>query len=159
MAAKNDAPKVSWYASMARRLVANCQKSCQCKPQARTTNPAKGMSTITVRKNAVTPMVRPKPGSALNFRVAIQISGRVSLFSDCRKITNAHPRGNSLSCWIKVVSDCPFGFDQRRRRYRSASSARSEEHTSELQSPVHLVCRLLLEKKKKKSVSTRWTRS
>src|SRR5438876_10290983 len=25
---------------------------------------------------------------------------------------------------------------------------RSEEHTSELQSPVHLVCRLLLEKKK-----------
>src|SRR5690348_17601270 len=30
------------------------------------------------------------------------------------------------------------------------SSARSEEHTSELQSPVHLVCRLLLEKKKKK---------
>src|SRR5438876_1628719 len=28
-------------------------------------------------------------------------------------------------------------------------STRSEEHTSELQSPVHLVCRLLLEKKKK----------
>src|SRR5438876_4986502 len=31
-----------------------------------------------------------------------------------------------------------------------ASVTRSEEHTSELQSPVHLVCRLLLEKKKKK---------
>src|SRR5690348_17915410 len=30
------------------------------------------------------------------------------------------------------------------------SPPRSEEHTSELQSPVHLVCRLLLEKKKKK---------
>src|SRR5256885_6883466 len=29
-------------------------------------------------------------------------------------------------------------------------SARSEEHTSELQSPCNLVCRLLLEKKKKK---------
>src|SRR5690348_17711483 len=28
-------------------------------------------------------------------------------------------------------------------------TTRSEEHTSELQSPVHLVCRLLLEKKKK----------
>src|SRR5438876_8487481 len=28
------------------------------------------------------------------------------------------------------------------------TSVRSEEHTSELQSPVHLVCRLLLEKKK-----------
>src|SRR5207244_5588376 len=31
--------------------------------------------------------------------------------------------------------------------------ARSEEHTSELQSPDHLVCRLLLEKKKKKHVN------
>src|SRR2546422_2763897 len=31
-----------------------------------------------------------------------------------------------------------------------ASVARSEEHTSELQSRLHLVCRLLLEKKKKK---------
>src|SRR5258708_26689505 len=31
-----------------------------------------------------------------------------------------------------------------------ASVQRSEEHTSELQSPDHLVCRLLLEKKKKK---------
>src|SRR4051794_41703195 len=30
---------------------------------------------------------------------------------------------------------------------------RSEEHTSELQSPVHLVCRLLLEKKKKKTAA------
>src|SRR5690348_17733510 len=30
---------------------------------------------------------------------------------------------------------------------------RSEEHTSELQSPVHLVCRLLLEKKKTKKLS------
>src|SRR4051794_41756176 len=48
----------------------------------------------------------------------------------------------------------------RRARSRGASTAasprgcstrsrRSEEHTSELQSPVHLVCRLLLEKKKK----------
>src|SRR4051794_41730257 len=32
--------------------------------------------------------------------------------------------------------------------HRCASPTRSEEHTSELQSPVHLVCRLLLEKKK-----------
>src|SRR5258708_28614095 len=30
-----------------------------------------------------------------------------------------------------------------------SSNSRSEEHTSELQSPDHLVCRLLLEKKKK----------
>src|SRR5690348_17419179 len=35
-----------------------------------------------------------------------------------------------------------------------ACGGRSEEHTSELQSPVHLVCRLLLEKKKKKKKNT-----
>src|SRR5258708_10636328 len=33
---------------------------------------------------------------------------------------------------------------------RPARRTRSEEHTSELQSPDHLVCRLLLEKKKNK---------
>src|SRR2546422_7892697 len=34
-------------------------------------------------------------------------------------------------------------------RSRHDEDARSEEHTSELQSRLHLVCRLLLEKKKK----------
>src|SRR5690348_17916499 len=34
------------------------------------------------------------------------------------------------------------------RGHRAIVRTRSEEHTSELQSPVHLVCRLLLEKKK-----------
>src|SRR5438552_14237860 len=34
------------------------------------------------------------------------------------------------------------------------TEVRSEEHTSELQSPDHLVCRLLLEKKKKQTKST-----
>src|SRR5438270_1905627 len=37
------------------------------------------------------------------------------------------------------------------RSSRSPSSPRSEEHTSELQSQSNLVCRLLLEKKKKKT--------
>src|SRR2546429_8828711 len=39
------------------------------------------------------------------------------------------------------------GFDGRARFDQAAD--RSEEHTSELQSRLHLVCRLLLEKKKK----------
>src|SRR5437879_10134442 len=34
---------------------------------------------------------------------------------------------------------------------RAEPPPRSEEHTSELQSPMYLVCRLLLEKKKKKT--------
>src|SRR6266478_2269932 len=37
-------------------------------------------------------------------------------------------------------------------RRRSRAGARSEEHTSELQSQSNLVCRLLLEKKKRKEV-------
>src|SRR4051812_49655146 len=37
------------------------------------------------------------------------------------------------------------------RRARRRHPGRSEEHTSELQSHVNLVCRLLLEKKKKKN--------
>src|SRR5690625_6789625 len=39
----------------------------------------------------------------------------------------------------------------------NASLGRSEEHTSELQSRGHLVCRLLLEKKKKDPIRTRGT--
>src|SRR5437763_3054941 len=39
-----------------------------------------------------------------------------------------------------------------RMKSSAARSSRSEEHTSELQSPMYLVCRLLLEKKKKEQV-------
>src|SRR2546422_2163840 len=38
--------------------------------------------------------------------------------------------------------------------FKAKAAARSEEHTSELQSRLHLVCRLLLEKKKKKEKRT-----
>src|SRR5690348_18046376 len=41
-----------------------------------------------------------------------------------------------------------------RRLHTVELAPRSEEHTSELQSPVHLVCRLLLEKKKNKHKNT-----
>src|SRR2546422_7627464 len=41
----------------------------------------------------------------------------------------------------------------RMSREKSTSQSRSEEHTSELQSRLHLVCRLLLEKKKKIEVT------
>src|SRR2546422_2269486 len=46
--------------------------------------------------------------------------------------------------------------DVRARAGRATTSAgRSEEHTSELQSRLHLVCRLLLEKKKKTGIVRR----
>src|SRR5687768_17923150 len=47
----------------------------------------------------------------------------------------------------------PHG-DRRRAEGPLGPGLRSEEHTSELQSRLHLVCRLLLEKKKKKKINT-----
>src|SRR2546426_2484024 len=47
---------------------------------------------------------------------------------------------------------------QRRGVDHAQASTRSEEHTSELQSPCNLVCRLLLEKKKKQNIHRRYTR-
>src|ERR1017187_3424656 len=46
-----------------------------------------------------------------------------------------------------------------RREYFRERLDRSEEHTSELQSPMYLVCRLLLEKKKKKKKPSKLTRT
>src|SRR2546426_8915486 len=42
------------------------------------------------------------------------------------------------------------------RRLVARAPARSEEHTSELQSPCNLVCRLLLEKKKKNQKNNKY---
>src|SRR2546422_9237763 len=53
------------------------------------------------------------------------------------------PRPWCRSRWVCRTREC------RRRQHASARLERSEEHTSELQSRLHLVCRLLLEKKKK----------
>src|SRR5690554_7773519 len=56
------------------------------------------------------------------------------------------PAGSPASSKIRASSRPPVGLIQAFR----VSKPRSEEHTSELQSRPHLVCRLLLEKKKKK---------
>src|SRR3712207_8537459 len=48
----------------------------------------------------------------------------------------------------------PAGDDGRAGLLRRCGAARSEEHTSELQSRQYLVCRLLLEKKKLCTLST-----
>src|SRR5437763_8977182 len=56
----------------------------------------------------------------------------------------------SLSAATGSVTPCSgWGVTTCRR---VSAAARSEEHTSELQSPMYLVCRLLLEKKKKKVI-------
>src|SRR5256885_15251545 len=53
-----------------------------------------------------------------------------------------------------MVRHAPDGTVTATSRGLLAVAARSEEHTSELQSPCNLVCRLLLEKKKKKNTPT-----
>src|SRR5690348_17668597 len=60
----------------------------------------------------------------------------------------------SRARWVRARSGRPARYRKCQGRSSSAIHRptrpvrRSEEHTSELQSPVHLVCRLLLEKKK-----------
>src|SRR5205814_10683325 len=64
----------------------------------------------------------------------LSLHDALPIFSDGRKMD----RSSSL----------PAGFSASINADAFALSARSEEHTSELQSLRHLVCRLLLEKKK-----------
>src|SRR2546426_6017082 len=56
---------------------------------------------------------------------------------------------NSRRDFSKSSSISPISKPTARAPSASISAIRSEEHTSELQSPCNLVCRLLLEKKKK----------
>src|SRR2546429_3837677 len=51
----------------------------------------------------------------------------------------------------RFILDCGTGLRMLGNRW---TAPRSEEHTSELQSRLHLVCRLLLEKKKKKKINS-----
>src|SRR5438876_3839774 len=76
-------------------------------------------------------------------------------FRECRPVTIVGVLTGSLMFLADLVRhlDLPLriGLIQA-SSYRGATTLpgvlhRSEEHTSELQSPVHLVCRLLLEKK------------
>src|SRR5438876_2438894 len=65
-----------------------------------------------------------------------------TLFRSCRPLMGLDQPQKNPSCDCGRAGAClkfQLGF------------FRSEEHTSELQSPVHLVCRLLLEKKKNHS--------
>src|SRR5690348_17929982 len=68
----------------------------------------------------------------------------------------SHKNGRSLALAGARLRAMPYGRIQSEERSialgdrplcSESKSIRSEEHTSELQSPVHIVCRLLLEKK------------
>src|SRR5258708_14840873 len=63
------------------------------------------------------------------------------------KLRRPSPRRSNLP---KI--ERPVKFEENTTSLPSGDHARSEEHTSELQSPDHLVCRLLLEKKNKNDI-------
>src|SRR5687768_18148229 len=69
---------------------------------------------------------------------------RSTLFPYTTLFRSLRPYAKLFSCRADAASE---------RQQRQLRRARSEEHTSELQSRLHLVCRLLLEKKKLKEVS------
>src|SRR2546422_4944504 len=73
----------------------------------------------------------------------------------CRPLLDrrlARPRGGAALPALQRLSDLLLPPGERRRLRQGlierGQRFRSEEHTSELQSRLHLVCRLLLEKKK-----------
>src|SRR5690606_41648108 len=73
-----------------------------------------------------------------------------------RRIGSGWGFRNQTSWRVTMASKCPsiparrtMAWASRRARVVTTASRRSEEHTSELQSRENLVCRLLLEKKKK----------
>src|SRR5258708_4190109 len=69
-------------------------------------------------------------------------------------LTKLGPKLNGIvnyDFWVPEPTLRFPGIEEFLQRYQ-AKAARSEEHTSELQSPDHLVCRLLLEKKKHRTL-------
>src|SRR5438270_6330871 len=83
-------------------------------------------------------MVRPPPRSTLFPSRRSSDLGYTSRLPIARSSTSSAPSGSCSA----PISRCSTPAEQR--------EIRSEEHTSELQSQSNLVCRLLLEKKKKK---------
>src|SRR2546425_7261122 len=90
-------------------------------------------------------MIRRPPRSTLFPYTTLFRSGFAPLRSDRRR---RHNVTTSSSFVLRVGAEDRFGACTSAKP--SKISARSEEHTSELQSLAYLVCRLLLEKKKNK---------
>src|SRR5258708_20454999 len=84
-------------------------------------------------------MIRRPPRSTLFPYTTLFRSG---LAADA-KLPTAQKKDSQGICFIGEVKMADF-----LKTYVPDHPGRSEEHTSELQSPDHLVCRLLLEKKK-----------
>src|SRR5580658_10804955 len=69
--------------------------------------------------------------------------------ADLEGVTGDRPASSAdVVCWLRQVARALVKAHESGIVHRDLKPERSEEHTSELQSPCNLVCRLLLEKKK-----------
>src|SRR5256885_3564416 len=77
-----------------------------------------------------------------------------SVFHPSAAVLRNHPNNATSGCTANARAGTTPGHapDIPGRHPADSGAERSEEHTSELQSPCNLVCRLLLEKKKKKQI-------
>src|SRR2546427_1024764 len=96
-----------------------------------------------------------RPGKLTGVQVHYTASPRVDVWgvvADGWDVTGANNPGKTGLARIQVIPIpwVTLGFTGVYGPERDSSDARSEEHTSELQSQSNLVCRLLLEKKKNK---------
>src|SRR5438067_10279696 len=89
--------------------------------------------------------------SFLFFFLMIRRPPRSTLFPYTTLFRSAAIRPHSARCPLRRARLMPSP-SALRRSHRAVRAARSEEHTSELQSRFDLVCRLLLEKKKKNMI-------
>src|SRR2546426_6535698 len=82
---------------------------------------------------------------------------RSTLFPYTTLFRSLQPSKCSIGRSTRNPKDYPVGCEDDQvpqHEPHKRRKQRSEEHTSELQSPCNLVCRLLLEKKKKKTMMT-----
>src|SRR5437879_13172031 len=80
-----------------------------------------------------------------------QVGGVGAALVDIEALADAVDRVIRIEIGQRVDLVDAAAVDRRGDELSGAKGVRSEEHTSELQSPMYLVCRLLLEKKKKKN--------
>src|SRR2546426_5886922 len=93
-------------------------------------------------------MIRRPPRSTLfPYTTLFRSQSRQFTGAPDERRQHAGPLGAQKVPWHALPQD-----DVGRVQRRLAGHGRSEEHTSELQSPCNLVCRLLLEKKKKTQI-------
>src|SRR5205814_9103855 len=122
------------------------------------------MSRITVtrlRCLGIRPPVRPRYEPLLGPPSTAAAAPMSASSGTCRRpgrpppASRVHPASMRRQGWDRGAPGSPYSFSGTQTAVGLHRRPRSEEHTSELQSLRHLVCRLLLEKKKEQHLTDR----